>query len=183
MWSRKPSLKEQLQVAISEPSMEEKSRAGRIWSAAIDFLLTVAVVCMLSLIAAPIFHSSQVKADLRLVTTEARALYESFDAYYEQHESFPNSFAQPSFEIDTLDPLRKRAYYRGHLTRFLVNRRLDAYDSPDDRGLNREFWVEMTLKNDPSIRFLVARSDDAPMGGGVWRDGVFICRGGTLERL
>jgi type II secretory pathway pseudopilin PulG len=163
--------------------MGKKSRAGRIWNAAFDLLLLAAVICMLSLIAAPVFHASQVKADLRLVTVEARALYGAFDAYYEQHRSFPNCYVQPSLAADTLDPLRKRGYYRGHLTRFLMNHRIDAYDSPDDRGLNREFWVEMTLKNDHSIRFLVARSDDAPMGGGLWRDGVYVLKGGVLERL
>ena len=39
----------------------------------------------------------------------------------------------------------------------------------------------MTLKRDPSIRLLVARSDDAPLSGGVWLDGVFIYRDGRLE--
>ncbi len=163
--------------------MEKESRARRSWRAALDLLLLTAVLCMLSLIIAPVLHSSQVKADLRLVVAEAKALYAAFDAYYEQHRAFPNSYAQPSLQVDSLDPLRRRGYYRGHLTHFLLNHRIDAYDSPDDRGLNREFWVEMTLRNDPSIRFLVARSDDAPMGGGLWRDGVFICRGGVLERL
>jgi hypothetical protein len=163
--------------------MEEKSRASRIWNALLDLVLFVAAVCMLSLIIAPAVHSSQVKADIRLVTNEAKALYDAFEQYHEQHHAYPNSYIEPSLRIDTLDPLAKRGYYRGHLTRFLVNRRIDAYDSPDDRGLNLEFWVEMTLKNDPSIRFLVARSDDAPMGGGLWRDGVYISRSGVLERL
>jgi hypothetical protein len=163
--------------------MEEESRARRLWKAVFDALLLAAVLCVLSLIIAPALHSSQVKADLRLVTVEAKALYDAFDAYYEQHRAFPNSYTQPSLQTDSLNPLRKRGYYRGHLTRFLVNHRVDAYDSPDDRGPNREFWVEMTLKNDPSIRFLVARSDDAPMGGGSWRDGAYICRDGVLERL
>jgi hypothetical protein len=163
--------------------MGKTSRAERIWNAAFDVLLLSAVICMLSLIISPALHFSQVKADLRLVTAEAKALYGAFDAYFEQHRSYPNSFVRPSLRIDTLDPLRKRGYYRGHLTRFLLNHRIDAYGSPDDRGLNREFWVEMTLKNDPSIRFLVARSDDAPMGGGEWRDGVYVCRRGILERL
>ena len=80
-------------------------------------------------------------------------------------------------------PLSRRGYYKGGITQFLLNQRIDAYDSPDDKGNNREFWVEMTLKRDPSIRFLVAHSDDAPLGGGVWRDGVFIYRGGKLEPI
>ena len=77
--------------------------------------------------------------------------------------------------------MSNRGYYRGPLRTYLVNGKVDAYDSPDDRGLNREFWVEMTLRADPSIRVLVARSDDAPLGGGAWREGVFVIRNGETE--
>jgi len=161
--------------------MATKSRANRIGYALFDTLLFIAIICVLSLIAAPAIRSSQVKADLRLVELEAHSLYEAFDAYYERHRAYPNAYAHPSLQGDTLYPLNKRGYYKGHLTRFLLHRRIDAYDSPDDQGNNREFWVEMTLKSDPAIRFIVARSDDAPLGGGVWRDGVFIYRGGDLE--
>jgi Tfp pilus assembly protein PilE len=163
--------------------MATKRRANRIGYALFDAILCIAIVCMLSLIVAPAIHSSQVKADLRLVSLEADALYGAFAAYYERHRAYPNAYAHPGLQPDTLDPLSKRGYYKGHITSLLLHQRIDAYDSPDDQGNNREFWVEMTLKSDPSIRFLVARSDDAPLGGGVWRDGVFVCRGGALEAL
>ena len=163
--------------------MATKSRANRIGYALFDAILFIAIICMLSLIAAPAIHSSQVRADLRLMALEANSLYEAFEAYYDRHKAYPNAYAHPVLQPDTLDPLNKRGYYKGHITRFLLNQRIDAYDSPDDQGNNREFWVEMTLKSDPSIRFLVARSDDAPLGGGVWRDGAFIHRDGALEPL
>jgi type II secretory pathway pseudopilin PulG len=161
--------------------MASRSRTNRIGYALFDAMLFIAIICVLSLIIAPAIHSSQVKADLRLVELEAHALYDAFESYYERHRAYPNAYAHPGLETDTLDPLNRRGYYKGHLTRFLSSQRIDAYDSPDDQGNNREFWVEMTLKSDPSIRFLVARSDDAPLGGGVWRDGVFIYRSGDLE--
>jgi hypothetical protein len=163
--------------------MAENSRASRIGYALFDATLFIAIICMLSLIVAPVIHSSQVRAELRLIELEANSLYAAFDAYYEKHRAFPNAYAHPGLEPDTLNPLNKRGYYRGQLLQLLANHRIDAYDSPDDQGNNREFWVEMTLKLDPSIRFLVARSDDAPLGGGIWRDGVFIYRGGALEKL
>jgi type II secretory pathway pseudopilin PulG len=163
--------------------MASRSRTNRIGYAFFDAILFIAIFCVLSLVIAPVIHSSQVKADLRIVELEANSLYEAFETYYERHRAYPNAYAPPGLQSDTLDPLNKRGYYKGHLIRFLLNRRIDAYDSPDDQGSNREFWVEMTLKSDPSIRFLIARSDDAPLGGGVWRDGVFIYRGGNLERF
>ena len=79
--------------------------------------------------------------------------------------------------------LARRGYYVGRVRGLLAGARADAYDSPDDRGPNREFWMEMTLASDPSVRFVIARSDDAPMGGGTWLDGAYVFRTGRLERL
>ncbi len=41
----------------------------------------------------------------------------------------------------------------------------------------------MTVAADPGIRLLVVKSDDAPMGGGEWLDGVYAFREGRLEAL
>ena len=41
----------------------------------------------------------------------------------------------------------------------------------------------MTLAVDPAIRYVVARSDGAPLGGGSWLDGVYVLHDGRLERL
>ena len=59
----------------------------------------------------------------------------------------------------------------------------DDYDSPDDQGMNQEFWLEMTLKYNPSIRFLVAESDNAPLGGGDYYDGIYMYKDGVLTPL
>jgi hypothetical protein len=74
-------------------------------------------------------------------------------------------------------------YYDGRVASKLVGGQLDGYDSPDDAGLNQEFWVEMTLVYDPSIRFLVADSNDAPLGGGDYFDGIYLFRDGVLTPI
>jgi len=126
-------------------------------------------------------RQANLQADLRIAQHEAGEIHRAFQAYHERLGNYPNSHASPSIDEGTLDPLRRRGYYTGHINGVLLNGRVDAYQSPDDQGLNQEFWVEMTLERDPSIRLLVTRSDDAPMGGGEWLDGVFIYRNGRLE--
>jgi hypothetical protein len=127
--------------------------------------------------------ASNAQASQRIAEREALALYDSFDRYFEDHRAFPGTHTDPRFELDSLEPLVERGYYRGAILSQLLLRRADAYESPDDRGSNREFWLEMTLKADPSVRIVVARSDDAPLGGGAWLDGAFILRNGNLESL
>jgi len=114
---------------------------------------------------------------------EVRKLYGAFDLYYRRYGAFPNSDATPRFDVEGFEPLHRRGFLSGRLASFLDGGGADAYESPDDRGLNQEFWVEMTLRADPSIRFVVARSDDAPSGGGRWLDGAFVWRNGALEAL
>lgn len=96
---------------------------------------------------------------------------------------YPDEHGNPPFNPATLEPLRRRGYYTGAIGKYLVDGRIDAYDAPDDQGPNHEFWIEMTLASDPSVRILIARSDDAPLGRGTWTDGVFVVRDGRLEAL
>ena len=65
----------------------------------------------------------------------------------------------------------------------LLNGQADAYDSPDDNGLNQEFWLELTLRYDPSVRFLIADSDNSPLGGGDYYDGIYLFRDGVLTPI
>jgi hypothetical protein len=65
----------------------------------------------------------------------------------------------------------------------LFSTRPDGYDSPDDGGPNQEFWLEMTLQLDPGIRMVVANSNDAPLSGGDWLDGIYLYRDGVLSKL
>ena len=59
----------------------------------------------------------------------------------------------------------------------------DGYDSPDDVGVNQEYWLEMTLAVDTSIRFLVADSDNAPLAGGDYYHGIFLFLDGQLRPI
>jgi len=147
----------------------------------LDGILVLALVYMLYLIGAAAVERAHTRTQLRVLTAEARTLYDALDRYNKRNHGYPTTHGESPFDLQTLDPLRKRGYYRGSLTTHVIDRRVDAYESPDDEGPNREFWVEMSLRSNPSIRILVARSDDAPLGGGTWREGVFVFRDGALE--
>jgi len=149
----------------------------------IDLVLLLAWIGMLVPLGIQAAGSAGARADGEIVEREARLLYRGFCDYYGRTGQFPNAYAAIRFEPDSLDPLRRRGYYDGPLTTRLLRERIDAYDSPDDRGLNQEFWVEMTLAADPAVRYVVARSDGAPLGGGRWLDGAYVLRDGRLERL
>jgi prepilin-type N-terminal cleavage/methylation domain-containing protein len=47
---------------------------------------------------------------------------------------------------------------------------------------NKEFWLTMTMARNPTIRFVVASSDNAPLAGGEWLEGVYIYQNGELSQ-
>jgi hypothetical protein len=147
----------------------------------VDTVLAAALLYMICLIGSSAVDAANRRTQLRLLVAEAQTLYDAMQIYSERNHGFPATYSESHFDPETFDPLRKRGYYKGSIKSHLYNARADAYDSPDDLGPNREFWVELTLKSDPSVRVLVARSDDAPIGGGSWRDGVFVYRDGVLD--
>ncbi len=160
-----------------------RPRGARIARGTLDLLLLVAVVYVCTLLAAAAGEAANKHAQLSIVKAESRALYRAFRTYHERNRAYPDSYARPSFDRATLDPLRRRGYYSGTLLANVRNQRADAYESPDDQGLNHEFWIEMSLAHDPTVRVVVASSDDAPASGGQWLEGAFIVHGGTLEPL
>ena len=162
--------------------LEQKrpSKSARILRGGLDAILALALVYVLYLIGSAALARAGSRTELRVLTAEARTLYDALGRYNERNHGYPTTHGESPFDLQTLDPLRKRGYYRGPLTSYLIDRRVDAYESPDDEGPNREFWIEMSLRSDPSIRILVARSNDAPLGGGMWREGVFVFRNGAL---
>lgn len=151
------------------------------WSTRLNLLLTFCLAGVVGLSLVQATRQANLEGDLRIARKEATDLYQALQAYHERHGSYPNSHAEPRIDEGTLDPLRRRGYYTGQISGVLLNGRIDAYHSPDDQGLNQEYWVEMTLERDPSVRLLVAHSDDAPLSGGDWKEGVFIYRNGRLE--
>lgn len=153
----------------------EHSR-GRRW---FDRAALAAIALMVGHAGWVAFDRAAREGELRAVTLEAESLYAAFERYHERNGEFPRSWVAPAFELDSFEPFRKRGYYDGGLPAKLRNRRADAYGSPDDRGPNQEFWLELSLARDPSVRVLVASSDDAPLGGGDWHDGVYVFRDGV----
>ncbi len=129
------------------------------------------------------FGRAEVRGDLRAVAIEARELFDAFELYRERNGGYPHTYLEPAFSTATLEPFRRRGYYDGGILAQLRRGEADAYGSPDDRGIDQEFWLEMTLDSDPTIRILIARSDDAPMSGGRWCEGVFVFRDGDLVPL
>jgi len=165
------------------PEPDQPNRETRATQVVGDLVLLVALVIMLGMIFRPAMEVARLQGDVRYVSGEARRLYDAFERYHRTNGSYPNSYLEPPFDVDSLDPLRRRGYYTGQVTTKLIERRLDGYDSPDDRGPNQEYWIEMTLDRDPEIRFLIGRSDDAPSAGGSWVEGAFLVRDGVLEPL
>lgn len=149
----------------------------------VELLLILAIIGILAAITIPLVHRAIVTSALSTVTTEAETVYTAFKQHYASESEYPFAVGEPVFELDTFEPLRSAGYYVGDITTKLAAGKADAYDSPDDRGQNREFWLEMTLKADRSIRILVADSDDAPLSGGEYVDGIYLYRDGKLKPI
>ena len=45
---------------------------------------------------------------------------------------------------------------------------------------NQEFWVQLTVRIDPTYRVVIASSDNAPLGDGDWLEGVYTFKDGEL---
>ena len=148
-----------------------------------ELLLILAIIGILAAIMIPLAHRAIVKSSIDVVATEAETVYTAFKQHYANESEYPFAVGKPEFELDTFEPLRSAGFYVGDITTELVEGKADAYDSPDDRGQNHEFWLEMTLKADPSIRILVADSDDAPLSGGDYLDGIYLYRNGELKPI
>ena len=149
----------------------------------IDFLLGTATIVVLSSVGAVALAQADTDVRRLQLEREARRLYAALERFHERYGCYPNDYHEPRLELDTLEPLERRGYYENRLTDLLLDRRLDAYDSPDDRGKNREFWLEMTFVDDPRWRYVVARSADAPLGAGRRLDGVYVLRHGSLRAI
>lgn len=128
-------------------------------------------------IAVPELRAQRTRARVHAAATEARELYRLFQEHRNRYGTY-----HPELAPDTLQPLRAQGY-AGTILRLLEGGRIDGFDSPDDQGPDREFWIEMTLADDPEVRLVVADSDDAPLGAGIWLDGVYRFRDGVLSPL
>lgn len=149
----------------------------------IEVLIVLAIIAILAAIAIPMMHDAILKAHISAAATDAKAIYVAFKRYHMDMSMYPNASTNPSFQLDTFEPLVSMMYYDGRIATRLLNDRADGYDSPDDQGQNQEFWLEFSLAYDPTVRFLVADSDDAPLSGGVYYDGFYLFRNGVMTPL
>ncbi|NIM00293.1 MAG: hypothetical protein GTN89_15580 [Acidobacteria bacterium] len=141
------------------------------------------IIGVISAIAIPQFQRAIIRAEISAVAAESKTLYGAFKRHHIDLDMYPYSSASPAFQLDTFEPLVSLGYYRGDLQSKILSGRADAYDSPDDQGQNREFWLELTLQKDPTVRFLIADSDNAPLSGGSYMDGIYLYRNGVLTPI
>jgi len=146
-------------------------------------LIAIGIVCAAISLSGRAIRAANRKAEIHRVAQEAHLLYDGFRHFAERAGAYPNSFEAPAFELQSANPLRRRGYYQGKIATLIQNGRFDGYDAPDDRGVNKEFWLEMTVASDPSLRIVVAQSDDAPLSGGEWLDGVYLATASGIEPL
>jgi len=141
----------------------------------IELLIAIAIIGILTTIAVPYMLSYSKRAHYATALTECKTVYNAFLDYYLQNSMFPYASTSPSFQLDTFSPLD----YKGNIFSKLVGNKADAYDSPDDQGVNQEFWVRMTLAADTSVQFLISYSDNADLAPGQWLEGVSVFRDGV----
>jgi hypothetical protein len=79
-----------------------------------------------------------------------------------------------------MEPLVSLGYYDGRLIPRIQNGTLDGYDSPSNR---EQYWMEFTLVDAPTVRFMVGDSNGAPLAGGTFYDGIVLYRDGVLVPL
>ena len=147
----------------------------------IELLVVVAIIGVIAAIAIPQFQRALLKAEISAVAAESRGVYTAFKQHYIDRDEYPFASASPAFQLDSFEPLVSLGYYRGDLTPKMLNGQADGYDSPNDRGPNQEFWLELTLRKDPTVRFLIVDSDNAPLSGGAYLDGIYMYRNGVLS--
>ncbi len=146
----------------------------------IELLVVAVIISILTSIALTNFHSIRVKAHLKSVVADARILYTGFQEFHALNYMYPNATSPPNFNTATFEPMRSMGVYQGNMQDRLLNRQADAYDSPDDIAPNQEFWVQFTLRIDPTYQIVCASSDNAPLSGGSWLEGVYVYQNGAL---
>jgi prepilin-type N-terminal cleavage/methylation domain-containing protein len=144
----------------------------------IELLMVMATIAVLVAIAVPLMQDALLRASISSVATDAKSIHVAFKRYQMDNHAYPP--AGPGFQLDTFHPLTRDGYYDGRVAGMLAGDAADGYDSPAN---NQEFWLEMTLKRNPTVRFLVSDSDEAPLAGGDYFDGIFVFHGGVLTPI
>lgn len=159
--------------------MSRPAGSGRVF-VVVDLVLVALTLVAAGGILRAGFDAANENAARRMSIEQAFGLYDAFALFEQRTGGFPAATGPTGFRLDSFDPLRRRGYYRGPLAQALAGGRADAYDSPDDRGIDQEFWLEMTLAGRSASRLIVCRTNDAPSGSGEWLDGVYLNERGRL---
>lgn len=152
--------------------MDRQSRQGGF--SLIELMITLATVGVIMAIAIPMMREALVRGMIGAATAEARTIHHAFKRYHIDQSTYP---AVGGFDTTTMEPLVSLGYYDGRLVPSLEGGVLDGYDSPAN---GNEYWLEFTLRNAPTVRFLVSDSNDAPLSGGTFYDGIVMYRNGVL---
>ena len=141
-------------------------------------MIVTIVIALLASLALPKLRDILVKAHVKSIVADGKILYAGFQQFYAENYSFPNATSNPYFDLTTFEPLLTMGFYQGNMFERLNNNQADAFNSPDDQGPNQEFWVLLSVRLDPSYQIVIASSDNAPMGGGNWLEGVYTFQDG-----
>lgn len=165
----------------------------------LELIVVSTILLALVAIAIPQYNRYRSNAERASLISDGRALYRAFVIYYLQYEEYPlaTTVNPHKFDLATFGPLTTNSLMGGlpldidvqTLKDKLSGGQAEEFDSPDDMGTNQEFYVILPWIKDPTIKFVVASSDnvrydkDNPttvVDGGNWLDGVFMTQGGNI---
>jgi prepilin-type N-terminal cleavage/methylation domain-containing protein len=160
-------------------SMMRKERGFTL----VEVMVVMLIIFIVAGMMIPLMRSAILRAHVGAMAADAKSIHLAFKRFYIDNDMYPNSENDPAFQLDSFEPLVAEGYYDRRVASKLDGEQADGVDSPDDQGLNQEFWLELTLKYNPNVRFLIAESDNAPLGGGDYYDGIYMYKGGVLTPL
>jgi len=163
------------EAAESLSSMNRKSRQSGF--SLIELMIVLVIAAVLMAIAIPLMREALVRAMIGAAAAEARTIHHALKSYSVDFSGYPDA---SGFDVTSMEPLVTLGYYDGRLLPRVMGSRLDGYDAPSAGG---EYWIEFTLRHEPSVRFLVCDSDDAPLAGGTYYDNILVYRNGVLKQL
>lgn len=177
------------------------NRTGQKGFTLLELIVVSAIIGVLAAIAIPQYTRYRANAEKAAMVSDCRSLYRAMVVFFLEHEEYP--YKDPwaddppmQFDLNSFGPLTLSNYMGGipfdtDIERFrdnLVGRKAEKFDSPDDTlGDNQEFYIVLPWAKDPSIKFVVASSDNVLYGddttlvdGGNWLDGVYITKNGEI---
>ena len=143
----------------------------------IEVMIVLVIMAVIMAIAIPMMREALVRGMIGSAVAESRTIHNAIKRYHVDVGYYPDS---GGFDTSTFEPLGTMGYYDGRLAPRILNGSLDGYGSPSN---GQEYWLEFTLRHEPSVRFLVSDSDDGPLSGGTFHDGIMYFRKGVLQPL